>query len=456
MIRNFSQRIIIVISYIFFVFGLMYFTGEILLRVVYYDGGRTTYKGPGGKEFEYTYNKEGLRDPRTHGPKQSGIKRILILGDSITEGAGVKEWKDLYPQKLLELLNKEQSRYEMDVFAGSGREIDKHLKMLKKIGKTIDPDIIIYQWFVNDIEFDKSKRPLNKSAVWRYLPFHPFLKRHSYLWYFLNNRLEILLPRFNRSYTDYLITDYAEATNNWNHFEILFRRWAKEATDLAEQTIVFLYPTLPYKGLNGKKYPLQQLHDRVKKITGNDFTTYQASAMPGMVGEEIPDNSSAYGVVRKAVAGKTLSGTLVYGPYITLKQESYLASFKIKVDDLTSAHVATIDVAGEMGNVILAQRNLSGLDFDTSDVWKEFELPFVINRDVLTQVEFRVSYSGNVGVAVDHIQLKWPPLKNKIKVLDMTNYLKDMKTWVSRFDAHPTKLIHSKIADILFKELKKE
>lgn len=344
----------------------------------------------------------------------------------------------------------------MDVYAKPAREIDSHRWILHRVVKEKNPDIIIYQWFVNDIEIDKSGRPKNVPTFWRNFPFHRYLRKHSYLWFFLNNRFEALAPLLNLklSYHDYLKKDFANGTGKWTRFEIVFREWLREATDVASQTIILLYPSLPYHGLRGKRYQLQKLHDRVAEITKSNLLKIPAYTMPMIVGENKADKTSHYGTVRKSEQGRDNKGVLVYGPFMELKRGDYLASFRMKINNLTTDIVATLDVVAENRSHILAEEKISGSDFGKPFVWKVFKLPFMINKNDEKKVEFRVSYAGVGILAVDQIVIKLPPLKNKIKTIDLTKYLKDMDTHSSLFDAHPNKKVHRKIANILFKEMK--
>jgi hypothetical protein len=45
----------------------------------------------------------------------------------------------------------------MAVLARPGREIDEHVQQLKKWGHELQPDVIIYQWYINDDEAPRSK-----------------------------------------------------------------------------------------------------------------------------------------------------------------------------------------------------------------------------------------------------------------------------------------------------------
>src|SRR5687767_2638853 len=73
-------------------------TGEMALRVIYRDGGRSTLSGPGGQRFEYDYMHRDLRARFDYGAKRPGVPRILVVGDSITWGQGVRDWKNTWPE----------------------------------------------------------------------------------------------------------------------------------------------------------------------------------------------------------------------------------------------------------------------------------------------------------------------------------------------------------------------
>ena len=420
--------------------------GEIMMRIVYCDGGTTTSGGPGGKRFIYTTDTDGMRGPHAEGPKRPGIKRILVQGDSLTFGQGVKDWKKLYPYLLLQKLNEHGEKYEMETIGQIDREIDGHTKALELVVDKLKPDIILYQWYVNDIELRKN-RPESRLTVWRDLPFHKWLKDRSYLYFFLDNRLSILLPSFNRSYDEYLLEDFAEGTNNWAAFREMFHRWATLATSQAERTIILLYPALPF---SGDKYPLSDIHDRMRKICGPNVMSYQVSYLPKIVGENVKDETSRYGVVRKAQAGKTAPDTLVFGPYIPLAKGDYTVTFRMKTSALTPDPLAIVDVVAAKGSVTLAKKEVKGEDFGQAGQWRDFKLSFTVGEKRIDQVEFRVRYAGAADLYVDTIDL---PVDYGIEVVDPTPQLKDFNTHASMFDAHPNARAHAVMADAFYKQI---
>ena len=105
-----------------------------------------------------------------------------------------------------------------------GRDIPKHLEELERWGPVVKPDVLIYQWYVNDIEV-VSHRP-NRTQRWQRWPGHDWLRRTSYLYYFLDNRASELVPPPDRTYVDYILQDFRPGTAEWSEFERYFHAFA--------------------------------------------------------------------------------------------------------------------------------------------------------------------------------------------------------------------------------------
>ena len=399
--------------------------------------------------WEYKTTPQGTRGPVAGGPKRPGITRILVQGDSLTYGVGVSDYKELYPYRLLARLNAPGEKYEMLSSGEPGREIDKHARELDKIAESLCPDIIIYQWFVNDVEISKENRPESRITVWRKLPFHQQLKRRSYLYALLDERLPAILPRFNRSYEQYLLEDFSEKdrTGFWYMFRYEFHTWATRATITARRNIMMLYPLLPFRGA----YPLQSLHDRMRAIAGRSIFAMPAYRMHMKGGTNVVDQSSTYGICRKALRDQTPPDTyLVHGPYLFLGAGEHAVTFRLKADALAGGPVAKLDVVCDDAQTVLAQKTLSDRDFAGAGRWRTFTLPFALTRKFVYDLEFRVQYLGHADLSVDCIQL---PTQYNIEVVDLTPYLKDMNTWASPTDGHPNAQTHQVMADILYRQI---
>jgi lysophospholipase L1-like esterase len=243
----------------------MFAVGELTLRWMYRDGmSFSSHLGPLERRFEqgFRFNRfDGpSRGPEVVGPKSPGELRVLSQGDSITWGQGVKDEAVLYPDRLLTRLRAANPAFTEATLARPGRELDDHFAQLVKWGEEIQPDLIIYQWYINDMELDKSHRPAPNKRIWRQLFFHAEMMRYSYLWFFLDYVLDIKLPRNTQSYQDYIATQYAATSAEWARFAQLFHAWSAAARRLTPHVIVMLVPQIM------DRIELVEFHDRMIEL----------------------------------------------------------------------------------------------------------------------------------------------------------------------------------------------
>ena len=99
---------------------------------------------------EFRYNTSRFRGPEI-GPRRPGVHRVMVLGDSFTEGQGVRE-QDAYPGVLGALLDSaEPGRWK--VF-NCGRRATDFPALLEAFGDVLalDPDLVVYGMVLNDTE----------------------------------------------------------------------------------------------------------------------------------------------------------------------------------------------------------------------------------------------------------------------------------------------------------------
>ena len=222
--------------------------GEIILRVVYWDGDSFgSHTGPIVSRFErdFEFNRydgpsRGPEYPRQ--PVPASARKILVQGDSITWGQGIKSEQDLYTSKLLARLRGQGAEVEMAVLAKPGREIDDHLEQLRKWGSALLPDAIIYQWTINDIELDKSRRP-RSSWIWRRIFVYQLLARKSYFLFFVDYQIDQIFS-LNDQYVPYLAENYSASSDGWAEFANVLEEWCTTALDLTPRVLVVMYPQM--------------------------------------------------------------------------------------------------------------------------------------------------------------------------------------------------------------------
>lgn len=412
---------------------------EVVLRVVYRDGGTATLAGPGGREFEYTYlNDQQLRGPMATGPKAPGVQRIMVMGDSITWGQGVRQWEDTYPPLALKTLNAEGRRYDMAVFAYAGKEIDNHLATISQAIANVDPDIVVYQWYNNDVEISKAGRPRNQRA-WRAMPWHDALKRWSYLYFVLDFALDARLAPTGRTYVQYLEEDFAPGTPGWSAFTRTFHNWAAHATGYATRTIMLLYPPVPMTAL-------VDLRQRVTALAAGQTLSFAPGDLRHTVGEVVDAADAPGGRALVAKVG-TPAGTLAATPGGYLAHGDYVATVDVRLNGTAPTAVATLQVTSGPDGTPVASMPLEG-----NSGWIKASLPFHIGAKVADNVQIRVAFAGGAEVAVGRVEL---PVHYGIEVVDLQPPLAAVNTAASLFDAHPNARAHAVMADVLAAQIRR-
>lgn len=99
-------------------------------------------------------NKLGLRDKEYSDKKKTAAKRVLILGDSFTFGAGVVDDDAVFPELLEKKLNAEFSKAgtAVEVLNGGipGSLTDIWVKLLLAEEKLFEPDTVLVVFFLRD------------------------------------------------------------------------------------------------------------------------------------------------------------------------------------------------------------------------------------------------------------------------------------------------------------------
>jgi len=99
---------------------------------------------------ELRFNTLQFRDAE-FGPRRPGVRRVAVLGDSFTEGQGVKE-PDTYPRRLEALLNAaEPGRWEVLNWGRRGADFPRLYDTFEQLLQ-FDPDVVVYGMFLNDTE----------------------------------------------------------------------------------------------------------------------------------------------------------------------------------------------------------------------------------------------------------------------------------------------------------------
>lgn len=96
-------------------------------------------------------SSQGLRDREFDVPKPPGVFRILVLGDSVTYGVGVRP-DETFPKRLESILNAtNRTRVEVLNAGVSGYTAYNEWQFFRRRGREFEPDLVIAALCLNDV-----------------------------------------------------------------------------------------------------------------------------------------------------------------------------------------------------------------------------------------------------------------------------------------------------------------
>lgn len=109
------------------------------------------FSGPGYSSIEIKINSLGFRDHEFTLNKNPEVYRVLVVGNSITFGAGVRS-EDTYVKQTEGLLNSSTSKTYQVINAGVGAYHFEHYYLfIKEYIEEIDPDYLVIGFCINDL-----------------------------------------------------------------------------------------------------------------------------------------------------------------------------------------------------------------------------------------------------------------------------------------------------------------
>ncbi len=153
--------------------GLACVAGEVLLRMLGYHGVRGTriqhirfvddpvvdYRNVPGTSWiynnlRYGISQHGWRDYDYSYDKPAGSFRIVVLGDSVTNGHGVN-LSDIYAKQLEKKLSESGGRavhYQVILLSIGALNTEQEVHLLELEGLKYDPDLVLVGYVLNDPE----------------------------------------------------------------------------------------------------------------------------------------------------------------------------------------------------------------------------------------------------------------------------------------------------------------
>lgn len=191
---------------------------ELAMRYIFRDittsSDDSSYFGQRWKKTTaHQNNSLGFREREIPPRSQDSAFRIALVGDSFTYGQGI-EVVDRLSNRLETMLNSGSSDYAVFNFGKGGAETVDQIEFLKKYVFDNQPDFILLQWFINDVEgLDHEGRPQRL----RLIPsdrLNQFLNSNSVLYYLINNQWRALQAQLgigsDYTYTEYMIERFRD------------------------------------------------------------------------------------------------------------------------------------------------------------------------------------------------------------------------------------------------------
>ena len=276
LVRPTAIAVTFVGSSIFLIFAL-----EAFLFLRFKDVQIGSASSPSGYTFYRNYhtNSEGFRDSERTLEKPPGTFRIMVVGDSVTFGSGVRNVEDVYPQRLQSILDRAMPSVDIEVInaALKGWSTQQQLDFLTEKGWAYSPDVLVLGYYLNDPETPETKEAVSRAAENALIlpyPYGKYLYATSFTFYIATQRLNTLLPSIFGYRFPWKDHDYIEHIHNAENL-VDHRRILERLMDGAAQhktpMVVLLFPHM--FAVRNDPYPYQRMHEHVRETAESKGVT---------------------------------------------------------------------------------------------------------------------------------------------------------------------------------------
>ena len=190
----------------------------------------------------YRTNSYGFPGPERTIQKPAGTRRLVLIGDSFTQGSGVP-YEDTYGARLEEALNAEDhGRWEVLNLGVPGFNIQHSVDRYKRDGRRFAPDILVYGFTLNDIE-----NPYYVSTMTCSLDLQGHLASRSRLWRIVGEQWRVLREALwapPGSYVHELEENYTNNPAAWHEFTKGLDSLAEVAAEDGICAVMFIHTQL--------------------------------------------------------------------------------------------------------------------------------------------------------------------------------------------------------------------
>ncbi len=239
---------------------------------------------------EFRYNALRFRDAPL-GPKPAGCRRVMVLGDSFTEGQGVKE-SDTASRVLGRLLEEQApGRFEV---RNCGRRATDFPELFGQFEEILpyEPDLVVYALVLNDAEqppaFRARQEYVNDWILDRQNPpdvqgpptVSPWRPR---VFDFVGGRVQAW--RVGRETTLWYLEMWSDANPGWLRTQEYLREMDRRLKQRGARLLVAPWPL--FAGLEGQ-YPFAPVHETIRRFCLVEGIAFQ-DTLPAFRGRRSSD-----------------------------------------------------------------------------------------------------------------------------------------------------------------------
>jgi len=248
------------------------FIGELVFRldpvVARFGGSVAARRGAVAVQYRQIWreNPFGLRSFHVNEEKPDGVKRIVVLGDSFSWGDQITQLESTWPYVMERLLWDGGLEVQVLNLAEPGFTTVNSAERLELLGWRFRPDLVILQYLLNDpLPSAPNGRAESESwlfPVWDLPPEIDAVRRHSYLYAFLNDRLVALQMRYR--FRDGYASLYDDEFIGWQECRQAMESMAISCRRRDLPMMMAVFPAL--QGALDESYQHHQLHLKVMGV----------------------------------------------------------------------------------------------------------------------------------------------------------------------------------------------
>jgi len=212
-------------------------------------------------------NYFGFRSRYADVRRRPGVRRVIALGDSFTEGHGIWSSDSTWPAQLeRELSSGPEGRPTEVVNMGRGGfTTGNEAELLRRIGWQFDPDLVIVQWLDNDVYLSYPDFRHGDAKVPSLIPprFRTGLIQKSAIVALIERTLE---ERANAP----LMTLYTPQSRGWQQLQAALKEIADSAAQHCVPAVLLTYPYLFPGKWTAANHPERRMIDMVSEVARRD------------------------------------------------------------------------------------------------------------------------------------------------------------------------------------------